>query len=206
MKQIRIDRTIPVYGIDELPDAVRQRLIEAGRRDAETYAGDLLGDIVPGFVYEQLRAGIVLPSAWDEFRQGVKVYYSLSYSQGDGVALHGQIDRANFPNLPWPDDANRATFTHSGHYYHELSFTVELFNDDDEGGEWLLSPNAPSVVEFTKAIRQVCRDAERYGYADIENTTSAANALEVLRDMGEAFNYDGSLVASWILDGDKVGA
>jgi hypothetical protein len=40
----------------------------------------------------------------------------------------------------------------------------------------------------------------------MENTTSAANALEVLRDMGEAFNYDGSLVASWILDGDKVGA
>ena len=101
------------------------------------------------------------------------LYYSLSWSQGDGVCFAGRLEREYAPLLTWPEKAVSAYLKHVGHYYHEKSFTLELV--DEEGEE--ITEGAELLLE---QLRGVCRETERHGYKCLMAATTEAEAREYL--------------------------
>lgn len=123
----------------------------------------------------------------------LKLHYSLSYSQGDGVALYGEIRRPtlqeDIDELPftWPSskdgkmvDVISLSERGTGNYHHWNSFNVELFNEEQEYSECLPDEH---VTEF---FRDFCRKLERLGYEELESHQSEAHAKEILSDHDEA--------------------
>lgn len=131
-------------------------------------------------------------SAWAATFARFEVLWNLSHCQGDGVSFDGTLYRMDAPGLPWPTvrtDAGRfgtvrcARLRNSGWQTNEYAFTVEL---TDEDGTEHRAPEA-----FVEALRDVCRAAERAGYAADEAATSDEAIDEMLRDEGEAFDKYG---------------
>jgi len=105
----------------------------------------------------------------------LKIYYSFSYSQGDGVAIEGRLSPADAPLLSWPEGAAYAHLKHSGHYYHYNSFSVNLESDEGDAIE------SPGSEIFTKQLRDICKDMERIGYKAIEDQMSDESISEAIR-------------------------
>jgi hypothetical protein len=116
----------------------------------------------------------------------IDLAFSLSYCQGDGVALYGTMNRLNAPDLSWPEGASYVELSKNswGHYYsHWNSFNVDIY---DEEGE---------VIEDKRILetqlRDLCRELERDGYKFIEGCTSEEVAGEELREADAVFTLEG---------------
>lgn len=138
------------------------------------------------------------------FEKGVEVFWSLSSSQGDGVAFRGSID---VPKYIKAADLTKkfgrligkveARVNQSGRYTHWNSMSVEIFEDDSGGSgsigpkDW--HPGAPTkelIAEFeeylTQDVKDISRELEKIGYAEIEYKESE----EYLADTFEANEYE----------------
>lgn len=118
--------------------------------------------------------------------ESIRLAYSLSYSQGDGVAIYGTIQREDAPDLSWPEGATYVELNRNEwgiHYSHYNSFNVDAY---DEEGE---------VVEDSKILetqlRDLCRELERSGYKYIDGSCTEEVAIERLEDSGDVFTIDG---------------
>lgn len=108
----------------------------------------------------------------------IEIAYSLSYCQGDGVAIYGMIRRADAPDLTWPESAAYVTMTRNSyghHYSHYNSFSVDVY---DEEGEIVDDSDGTRILETQ--LRDLCRELERAGYKYIEGMTSREAAIEYL--------------------------
>jgi hypothetical protein len=190
-----ITATFTAYGLDDLQPDDRRRVVRA---HADTLTQCLEVDYVTDAITTQIYEDLGGKTAGHD---GPRAYWSLSYCQGDGVALDGQLDRDTFPNFTaWPDDATRAELKIGGRYTHENSFTVTLYGYDADGVECHFSPDAPGVVSFTNELRTICRRAAALGYLVIDDATSETLAAYELADMGEIFTADGRKIPAYILD------
>lgn len=116
----------------------------------------------------------------------IELAYSLSYCQGDGVAIYGVIRRENAPDLSWPEGAQSVHLTRNSwgrHYSHYNSFNVEVYDGEDE----LIEDS--HIIETQ--LRDLCRELERDGYKYIEGATSEEVAGDELREAGSVFTIDG---------------
>lgn len=112
--------------------------------------------------------------------EDIEIAYSLSYCQGDGVALYGMIRRADAPDLTWPESAAYVTLTRNSyghHYSHYNSFSVDVY---DEEGQIVADSDGTRILETQ--LRDLCRDLERSGYKYIEAMTSREAAIEYLKN------------------------
>ena len=173
-----ITLTINRYNFNELSPDAQKRAIEDIRK--------VENNNFPDFLLEEAmeeKASELLYGNYEISNKDLKVYYSLSYSQGDGVAFAGEIFASDKPNLTLPVNCHRVQITHSGHYYHEYSFNVELFDaeyEEIDGGEIVL-----------EELRDICRQLARYGYKWIEDYLSDDSLKERLIDAGEVFTESG---------------
>ena len=114
--------------------------------------------------------------------------YSLGYSQGDGVAIYGQITREEAPNLTWPARAEYVNLVRnqwSTHYSHYNTFSVEAYDADEE------SVSLEGAVIETQ-FRDLCRELATKGYRYIESSTNEESAIQYLEDNYEdEFTLDG---------------
>ena len=157
------DYTITRYSFDELSDDAKETAIAEQRdRASNEDISWLLEERLNDELAELL--GTSSPSKPD-----LALYFSLSYSQGDGVALDGQITPATAPSLSWPKEAVYGYIKHRGHYYHEHAFTLTLC--DEEGNE------IESAI-MLEELREICRKLEREGYSIIEHEQSHESAIE----------------------------
>jgi len=104
--------------------------------------------------------------------------YSLSYCQGDGVALYGRLYREQAPLLTWPDRVAYVDLVKNSwgyHYSHWNSFNVEASDEADEPVDL-----AGTVIE--QQLRDLCKDLERSGYKYMEGATNKEAAIEFIRD------------------------
>jgi len=193
--------TVTGYAFDDLNDTGKENARRA-KREALYEVGTLCDDMDFAVRYALLCA--FTPAAagedgtrytWDRLMDGCNVDWSLSHCQGDGVALSGTLCRDAAPLLPWPvvRDARGsfarvagARLRHSGHYYHEYSFTVDLVDAD---GDEHAAPEA-----FVEALRDACRAAERAGYRAEDAATSDETIDETLRDEGATFDEFGGVL------------
>lgn len=112
--------------------------------------------------------------------EDIEIAYSLSYCQGDGVAIYGMLRRSDAPDLTWPVNADHVTLTRNSwghHYSHWNSFNVEIYDVD---GEIVDDSDGTRILEMQ--LRDLCRELERAGYKYIEGMTSREAAIEYLEN------------------------
>lgn len=99
-----------------------------------------------------------------------RVFYSLSYSQGDGCMFKG--------NFEW--NGYTVTVKHSGHYYHYNSKTIDIVDEDGNEPE----TNEP-LNAFNAIYVYICKELERFGYDYIE----CEDSEETFRETCDANEY-----------------
>lgn len=102
-----------------------------------------------------------------------KVFWSLSYCQGDGVSFEGTLEK----------DGSRYLVKNSGRYYNEYAMDVECESLEDF---------AP--VDCSKDLelfREVARKAAKWGYDYIETENDDEHVDEAIRDNEYTFSLDG---------------
>ena len=160
------------YSFEELAPEAQERAIKWARERLLNDEYYWLDESLRDFIAAELMGEDRTIKGLDK---GLKVYYSLGYSQGDGVALAGDLSRDEAVTLSWPDKAVRAEIAHFGHYYHERSFSVELYDEDGE-------EVTEGVEVFLEQLRSVCVAAERYGYDNLEAAHNEEAAREYLEN------------------------
>jgi hypothetical protein len=161
--------TVRRYSFSELNEEAQSKAIEDTRnRLLEWLREEEITDYLEGKIEEDLGS---LPKE-------ITIAYSLSYCQGDGVALYGRIYKSEAPDLSWPEgslyvDLERNSW--SNHYSHYNSFNVVVRDDND-----YLVELAESPIE--EQLRHLCKRLETLGYRYIENETSELSALQFLND------------------------
>jgi hypothetical protein len=127
--------------------------------------------------------------------EDIEIAYSLSYCQGDGVAIYGMIRRADAPDLTWPEGAAYVTMTRNSyghHYSHYNSFSIDIC---DEEGEIVDDFDGTGILETQ--LRDLCRELERAGYKYIEGMTSREAAIEYLE------NEEGEIDPLFLENGER---
>lgn len=100
--------------------------------------------------------------------EDIKLYYSLSYCQGDGLMFEGKLT---------DKDGNIYTIKHRGHYYHERS--TEITGEDKDGNEI-------DTEYFENSVYiPLCQRTAKGGYDEIEYQESE----ECFRETCEANDY-----------------
>ena len=169
------------YAFEELsPDAQAKAIEKIREGEQENFPQDLLSEAMD----EQ--ANFLLTGDYLKHQRDLKLYYSLSYSQGDGVAMHGTIYPADAPNLTLPANTYRVNIKHEGRYSHEYSFSVEIL---DENYNEIEDEN-DSVLE---QLRDICVQLKRFGYKWDENYFSDKNMQDIAENMGEVFTSTGNI-------------
>jgi hypothetical protein len=172
--------TVRRYSFEELGKEAQDKAIEDAR--------SLLNEWVPEeYLTDELQCELV--SQLGGSASSIELRYSLSYSQGDGVATYGTLKREEAPNLSWPDNVAYVELSRnswSNHYSHYNTFNVEAFTEDDDRVE------GKAVEVLEGQLRDVCRDLARYGYDLIEKWTSEEAALTYIRETrGDDYLLDG---------------
>lgn len=171
------DYTVRRYSFEELGEQARERAV----KDMRDF---LLETLDNSMITEYLEEGIAQAIGGQESE--IELAYSLSYSQGDGVAIYGVIRRENAPDLSWPEGAQSVHLVRnswSNHYSHYNSFNVEVYDGED----YLIEDS--HIIETQ--LRDLCRQLERDGYKFIEGYTSEEAAGDELREADAVFTIDG---------------
>jgi hypothetical protein len=189
MKQITVTKT--VFTLDELPDAARKNALA---KMSDLMYGYIHSDEITEYLNGEL-ATILTGECVGEIsskelttRIGLKIEWSLSHCQGDGVAIYGTLNSDDAPKLEW-GNGTTATLTRnslSNHYSHEHTMNVAVFRYDEDGYE--IDSDCPENEQFADQIRDICRELKRLGYGQIEALTSE-EAIHGYLDGGDARRF-----------------
>jgi hypothetical protein len=146
----------------------------------------------------------------------MKVYWSLSYCQGDGVAFEGSIDMDEIAKHDEyvveqlargvllgvaDDDWNwSGKITQHGNYSHAYSMDLELeweltgLTDGDTTFEQLDEIARAIRDHLAEKIKSLSREMEDMGYKEIEYQTSEEMAKETIEANDYRFDRDGDLI------------
>lgn len=133
-----------------------------------------------------------------------EVQWSLGYSQGDGVAFHGQLDvkkYTEFYNLrewgPLEDMLYVKIEDRGIHYHHWNSMVVEHeihgdFMETEHPAAWWLSRHEDEFIEHVKStIKEVSRELEKRGYAEFEYRHTDEYLEETITNNDWLFDEEG---------------
>jgi hypothetical protein len=195
MKPITVTKT--VFTLDELSDAARQNALEKMNTWMYEYIeSDEITEYLNGELFTELTGEFIGEISTNELakRTGLKLNWSLSHSQGDGVAIYGVVYAADAPKLEWhnADNARLSPTDYANFYSHENTFTVEVCGEDENGNYTTL--DGDTGEEIAEQFRDICRRLKRLGYEQIRNLTGE-EAIRGYLDGGDArrFTEDGDL-------------
>jgi hypothetical protein len=171
------DYQVRRYSFTELDDKAKEGAITAMRESLyEVISEDDLTEYLTDKVVDAVGGE----------SEDIKVAYSLSYCQGDGVAIYGTIKREDAPDLSWPEGASYVELSRNSwghHYSHWNTFNVDIYDGEDK------------VIEdkhiLETQLRDLCRQLERDGYKYIEGSTTEEVAIDQLLEAGDVFTIDG---------------
>jgi hypothetical protein len=171
--------TVKRYSFSELKGEARERAIKDMQRRLNEWIDEReLTDYLNGQIEDALGGELI---SYD-------LRYSLGYSQGDGVAIYGQITREEAPNLTWPARAEYVNLVRNQwatHYSHYNTFSVEAYDADEE------SVSLEGEVIETQ-FRDLCRELAIKGYKYIESSSDEESAITYIEDIYEdEFTLDG---------------
>ena len=196
MKPITVTKT--VFTLDELAGQNQQNALEKMCAELhEWIEQDQITEYLNGELLTMLTGECAGEISSKELakRVGLKIEYSLSYSQGDGVAIYGEIYATDAPKLNWYN-ADNARLTRNGYgtyYSHYNTFDVVVCGEDENGNYTTLDGDTGEAI--TDQFRDICRQLERLGYQQIEALTNEEAIREHL-EFGDArrFTEDGDII------------
>jgi hypothetical protein len=182
---------IKLYKIDELTEEARARAIHKYKMDIDY---PFLKEDMTEHAHHLL-LGDIKESADSHFQ----VYYSLSWSQGDGACVVGEyyfheyltkIGKTGHPLFLYCKEQNaKLVIKHRGNYYHEMSMVFEtMLSDDTDENLAKLETLETEMIEFT---RSQCKGLSYYGYRHIEFEDSNDAILENIRANDYEYWEDG---------------
>lgn len=148
-----ITKTYKIYSFDELSQEAKDKARQDWN-DSEDYP--FLTDDLREYIHEELKElGFTVEGVSTSENPSINPYYSLSYSQGDGLMFEGTVTDKK---------GNSYTIKHSGHYYHERSTQIEGV---DKNG------NEIDTEDFEENIYiPLCQRVAQRGYDEIEYMAS----------------------------------
>ena len=160
-------KKIKVYSFEELSKEAKEKVLNDFRENNEYH---FLEEYLKDFLKERLKE-VKIKEVGE-----TKLYYSLSYSQGDGCCFIGLFEWKNY----------NIKITHNFRYYHSKSVDFEITQDNlinDVG----VKEEADEEIykEFKKLYENVCYEVEKTGYNFIE----AENSEETIKENIEANEY-----------------
>jgi hypothetical protein len=162
-------KTINLYEFKELTKQAKEKAIK-NYYEAEQY--ELLEDDLKESI--ELR----LKDAHIDF-DDLKVYFSLSHSQGDGLCFEGRFYFKKYTFI----------LHHSGRYYYSTS--VNMIGENSNGNS--LSEDSKIFKEFKKHYLNICAKAEKQGYAIIEYRMSEKEFNDFSESNDYYYTIDGKL-------------
>lgn len=169
-------KLINVYEFEELKPDVQEKVIYDFRGQNEySFLSDDLN-------YQLMKLLKKYKIKYDD----LKLYYSLSYCQGDGLCFIGTF---NFKGFSF-------TINHTGHYYHKNSteIFIEDYSEDDELTEMISNKVKDSVEqEFKEIYFKICEKLERLGYEMIEYEDSEEHIKEIIEINEYSFRENGEI-------------
>lgn len=163
--------THTVYNFDELSDEAKEKALNYFR---ENNWYDFLGDDLQYKLEELLKDNNI------HFDELPKVYYSLGYSQGDGVMFEGTVKWKYYT----------VEIRQSGHYYHYNSKQFWNFENSRTGRE----VSDKVYKQFDELYVRICKELEKYGYDIIEYEQSEEYLKEMIEGNEYEFTEDGKLI------------
>jgi len=162
---INLEHKIVAYTFDELSSDAKEvakgKILEIDR-DPMIFSGDLID-------FLECEYGL----------NNLKTYYSLSYCQGDGLCLYGNIydnelfdnekfSKIAFKGIHWKQKEglrsvlSGITFTHHGRYYHERSVTIDSDSYNASDKQYVVIDKIVENIE--KWYFEFCNEWKGIGY------------------------------------------
>lgn len=152
-----ITKTIKVYDFEELSEKIQKKLIEEEKENIfESY--------LEWELYEDLTelAKEILQQHFGEKAIFNKIYYNLSYCQGDGAMIEFELEYYG----------KLQTIKQCGRYTHSRSFSI----NGDFLGEKREKQLKEKIVEMNEDFTE-----KAYSYVEIDNIIDNENAIENLK-------------------------
>lgn len=108
--------------------------------------------------------------------EDIKLMYSLSYCQGDGLCFTGTLRNKE----------GKCEITHNCRYYFASSVTMDWFHNDNE-------ENTEPIEEIKNAYFDICKKVEKQGYEEIEYRMNFDEFSELCEDNGYEFYENGEM-------------
>jgi len=191
---MKVTQTRDVFTYDELEPDAQQRALEKLTEDAwESLDSDMVAEDLAGF-FDMLATGsdgAVLRRRELADKYGVRIYWSVAYSQSDHASIEGKLHRHELPKLAWPEGVTYARVS-SRNYGGSRVECVET--DDDAYIE-----HGDLYDATQQMIDDLNRKLYRYARQQIEGYTSEDYVLDAYRDFYE-------LTRRFTIDGDYAPA
>lgn len=171
-----VTRKYQVFTFNELSEDAQTKAIEK-ERESEN---ECLGDWLPNDMQEKCNELLKK----HEIEGEPRVYYSLSYCQGDGAMFEGSFYWKGFSIV----------IKHEGRYNHENSKSIDMVKPLDDGGEEVSTDEEDE--EFNKLYVSICKELAQWGYDLIESATSDEAIKEKLEDLKGDYLKDGTVFKS----------
>ena len=187
---------------DELNGEAQEFAVSAERDAGERFDWDEARILTEDFKEQLAERGF----------ENVEVYWSLGYSQGDGVAFYGRVWTQDLKEKDEQaktliekleragDDIAIEITGGGGHYHHWNSMTVEIefdseFEDEDLPARLKIArPVWREEFEeyLSEKVKEISRELEKSGYAEIEYQTSEETIKADLSEREHLYDRDGS--------------
>ena len=164
-----ITKEYKVYTIDELSKEAKEKARQAFYEDDNF---DFLLDDMYYKLDELLKENKIT------YNDTPKIYYSLSYCQGDGAMFEGTFFWKKYV----------INIKQSGHYYHYNSKEIDIM-DEDTG-----DINNKDDKKFNDIYVSICKQMEKYGYDCIETYQSEENFIDMCKANDYNFLESGKMV------------
>lgn len=169
-----IQKEYKIYTFDELS----QKAKDKARRDYNAGVDyDYLKHLMNDRLEELLTENNIKETG------NTKLYYSLSYCQGDGVCFEGSFE--------W--NGLYIYIKHSGHYYHENSKTITIYKRVWNEADGIETEEEQDTEAFNALYVKICKTLEKYGYECIEFEESEENFRETCEANEYTFLEDGEM-------------
>lgn len=111
-----------------------------------------------------------------QFTDGLKIQYSLSSCQGDGVNIYGKFDLQNVEGLEWlKTEVDSFELVENRWYYYSLKSQTENqtvdeiisefeYNSGNDIAEWQVMEVRKMVESVFEKLREAEKEIEDYGY------------------------------------------